>query len=555
MATEQQLIEALRKADAAGDTAAAQAIARRIASMRSGTMIDSSATRRSGFTQVGDPDIKRMADPTGTPFENLAAGTGKVFYDAARGLGQLAGVVSEEDVAESRRLDAPLMNTTAGQVGAVTGAAATMIGPGSLAKAAGAPAAVTRALMPTSVKGNAALGAAFGALQPVAPGESRLENAAMGAGGGAAGGYIGQKIAGLGRAQSPRVPDQRAAAIRSARGEGYVLPPSEMGAGLIARTAEGLSGKQQIGQAASSKNQAITNRLARRAIGLPDDAPLNVETLQAVRNSAGEAYEAISSIGTVQPGMGYFRALQRLTKDARQAAKDFPKGTPNPLLDVVESIKARQFDARSAVEQIKSLRDRASEAGRQGNDRLAGQIKKAAGILEDALEQQALKLGQPELARNFRESRQLIAKTYTIQDALTDATGDVSAPVLARLKRTTPISGELKKAADAAEAFPKALQTLKDPYRAFSPMDLAAGSYGVGASSPMLAAFLARPLVRAGALTSPVQSVLARQATQGRMLPQIIPDSSRAQMLLRAQERALPAGMVGLLGSQDEERY
>lgn len=139
------------------------------------------------FRQVGDPDIARWRDPTGGPGENFAAGIGKSFYDTARGVGQLVGAVSTEDVEQSRRLDEPLTRTTGGQFGQIAGSVAQVVGPGAVAKAAGAPAMVTNALMPTSLGGNIAQGAAFGALQPVGEDDSRLQNIAIGAGAGGVG--------------------------------------------------------------------------------------------------------------------------------------------------------------------------------------------------------------------------------------------------------------------------------------------------------------------------------------------------------------------------------
>lgn len=172
--------------------AAAQNLAAAGASMPSA---GSNAARLGQFQQIGDPDIKRMANPTGTPFENFAAGAGKAMYDTARGIGQLAGVVSEEDVAESRRLDAPLMRTTAGQLGNITGYAAQIIGPGAVAggvakaapSAAPAANAVRAAFLPASLPGNIAQGAALGALQPTVQDGERLNNVFMGGGFGGVG--------------------------------------------------------------------------------------------------------------------------------------------------------------------------------------------------------------------------------------------------------------------------------------------------------------------------------------------------------------------------------
>lgn len=114
-----------------------------------------------------------------TPDENFDAGMGKAVVDSGRGVRQIAlhighhlGLVSNEGLAndqstidEAKKNDAPLLQTGAGAGGYLAGSAAeTALLPGS-----------------GSVLGNAALGAATGALQPVASDESRLQNAGLGA--------------------------------------------------------------------------------------------------------------------------------------------------------------------------------------------------------------------------------------------------------------------------------------------------------------------------------------------------------------------------------------
>lgn len=56
-----------------------------------------------------------------SPLEAGLAGAGKTVADVGRGAGQWLGLVSRDDVAESRKLDAPLMETTAGKVGNFAG--------------------------------------------------------------------------------------------------------------------------------------------------------------------------------------------------------------------------------------------------------------------------------------------------------------------------------------------------------------------------------------------------------------------------------------------------
>lgn len=556
MATEQELITALRKADAAGDTAAAQAIARRIASMRTSQpsasgVTSPNASRLTGYTPGRDPEIARMSNPTGSGVENFFAGMGQQQYETARGVGQLLGAVTPEQIEESRKLDAPLGKTTSGQLGQITGAALQFIGPAAVAKAAGAPAQVMRFFAPTTAPGAAAQGAAFGAVQPALSSDERIANAALGGAGGYAGARIGQGIANMAKPNAPTVPTQRAAVIDEARAAGYVLPPSEMGAGMATRALEGLSGKIQIGQAASTRNQSVTNNLAKRALGIPEDAPLTVEALEAVRAQAGQAYDAIGSIGTVRPNLTYFRTLNNLTKEARQALKDFPEAQRSPIIDAVESLKVPQFDARSALAQIKSLRDQASSLPPERRS-LAGAYRKAANALERAMEDHANKIGKPDLAKNFRSARELIAKTYTVQEALNTATGDVSAKVFGKLKaKGKPLSGDLKTIGSVAEAFPKATQALDTPYRAFSPLDLAAGGFGAGSANPLLLAAVAgRPGVRGALLSGPMQELLKRQALTGRSFTSgpILPNSPAWQRVLDEQRRALTGAGAGLLG-------
>lgn len=113
--------------------------------------------------------------------ELFLAGVGKGMTDIGRGIGQRLGMVSEEDVARSRQLDQPLMETTAGTVGNVAG---------------GVAAALPATLIPgvNTYAGAAALGAGLGALQPTVEGESPITNAVIGAPLGMAGQFAGNML-------------------------------------------------------------------------------------------------------------------------------------------------------------------------------------------------------------------------------------------------------------------------------------------------------------------------------------------------------------------------
>lgn len=82
----------------------------------------------------------------------------------------------QRSIDERRERDAPLSNTGAGMAGNVVGNLTQILGPGIALRGTVAG----RALLPTTIRGNAAQGAVLGGLQPTATGESRGTNAAIG---------------------------------------------------------------------------------------------------------------------------------------------------------------------------------------------------------------------------------------------------------------------------------------------------------------------------------------------------------------------------------------
>ncbi len=161
-------------------------------------------------------DMERMADPTSgmSTGEKLAAGAGKAVSDLYLGAKERLGFASPQDVEESRKLDAPLMNTGAGKVGNVLGNIGaflpTMLIPGV-----------------NTYTGAAATGAAFGALQPTTKNESVLSNTAIGGVSGLAGQAIGR---GIGRVLQPvqkgLSPEEQQLAAAAAK-EGIPLTPGQ----------------------------------------------------------------------------------------------------------------------------------------------------------------------------------------------------------------------------------------------------------------------------------------------------------------------------------------
>lgn len=362
--------------------------------------------------------------------------------------------------------------------------------------------------------------------------EDRAKGFATGAGAAIAGGTAGallSKGAGYGanklaqRMASSGAAKQSANAVRDAtlaasREAGYVVTPSQAGSGgLINSILEGVGGKIKTQQAASVRNQAVTDSLVRKTLGMADDAPITREALAAVRNQAGQQYEAMRQLGKIQADDQFKAALSSLSSKSRNANNSFPGLTKeNPVDEIVKALDQSTFDASDAVDAIAILRDRADTLYSSGDKAAGKSIKAISTALEDVLERSASASGNPNLASAFKDARKLIAKTYSAQSALNEGAGTVSAAKLGQqLARGKPLSGEMRIAAEFAQAFPKAAQSGVDvpPY---SVLDAAAGSFALGSGNALLAAVPAvRPLARASVLSPAYQRLMVNPPSYG----------------------------------------
>lgn len=402
---------------------------------------------------------------------------------------------TNESIAEANKIDAPLLDTRAGKVGSFIGTTA-----------AAAPAMLVPGA--NTYVGAGLIGAGTGFATTEGGLDERLQGAKYGALGGVTGKALGDAT-GAGaryvkssrdasRAATQTANASRDATLQAGREAGYVVTPSQAGSGgIVNNTLEALGGKIKTQQAASVKNQAVTDQLARKALGLADDTPLAPETFKAVRDAAGASYENLRSLGTIQADKTYSTAINQLAQQSRNAGKSFPGLAKNDLEAVVSSLDQKAFDAGDAIDAVRLLRDSAESAYAKGDKGLGKAYRSASTALEDMLDRAAQQSGSPELVGSFRQARQQIAKSYTVENALNQGAGTVNANKLAQqLAKGKPLSGYLKTAAQFAQAFPKATQS-NVTVPAFSPLDVFSGGVGVGTGNPLLVGLTAsRPVAR-----------------------------------------------------------
>lgn len=248
---------------------------------------------------------------------------------------------------------------------------------------------------------------------------------------------------------------------------GYVIPPSMVNPSFKNRLLESQSGKFETAQLAATKNQAVTDNLVRKTFGLADDAPLSQDAMKAIRADAGKVYEQIKGAGAIQADTAYTQALDAIKAKYKTAAKDFPSlgptnmhGKPVDVIgDLVDGLRVNKFDSSSAIDAIGVLRETADKAFLAKDKTLGKAAKDAAKAMEDVIERHLQTTGDQAMLKAFKDARQTIAKTYTVDKALREGAGTVDARVLGReVQKGKPLSGELLAAGQFGNVFNKAAQ-------------------------------------------------------------------------------------------------
>jgi hypothetical protein len=257
---------------------------------------------------------------------------------------------------------------------------------------------------------------------------------------------------------------------------------------------ESISGKQATQQIASTRNNEVTGKLVRQSLGVADDAPLSRGGLEAIRKAEGSAYARVADLS--DSAAADLEALKTARNEAQGWFKAYNRSArPDDL--------AKAKEARALTE-----------------------------TLESALEQHASAAGKDQLIPALREARKRIAKTYTVERALTDASGNVDAKVLGRMyEKGLPLSDGLDTAGRFGSAFgtiAKTPETIGSPaaHNLKSLASLGLGLAGGATMGPMGVASAAVPFI-----APPVaRSIMFRQGAQKGLIP-AAPTMGRAGML------------------------
>lgn len=295
--------------------------------------------------------------------------------------------------------------------------------------------------------------------------------------------------------------------LEAGQNAGYVVPPSTVNPSTSNKFLESLGGKEATAIDAALKNQSVTNSLARKAVGLAENEPISKGALEAVRKEAGDAYKVLRGVGDVELDKQATQGLDDIV--AKYTSSDLAKAISggNDIPKIVQAVKDESLTGTKIVDAIALLRDKANAAYGSGDKALGGAYKQVSKQLEDLMERN---LSGGELSA-FRDARTLIAKTYTVEKALNDSTGNVVATKLAsQLAKGKPLTGELATAARFAGIAPQAAkEVVSSPARH---TDVALG--GLAAVLEHQPWYLAFPFARLGAREGLLSQTGQRLLTQ-----------------------------------------
>jgi hypothetical protein len=252
----------------------------------------------------------------------------------------------------------------------------------------------------------------------------------------------------------------RDANLLAAQKEGYVVTPGSLdptGANILK---ERIAGKTHLEQLASIKNQATTDNLARKAVGLPENAQLTPEVMKGIREAEyTKGYAPLKNLGNVVADDAYLDDLAKIEATYTGPSKSFPEAVPDEVGKLISKYTVDRFDAADAVDVVKNLREQASANFRKGENALAKSQLDISTALEGRLARVLETSGDPSLAgllEQFKASRQRMAVSHTVEEAIRKGSGSVDAKKLARdIQNDKFMTGDLKTAAEFANTFPR----------------------------------------------------------------------------------------------------
>lgn len=382
--------------------------------------------------------------------DKLFAGIGKSAYDTARGVGQLFGVVDEQDVAEARARDEALMDTGAGLVGNIAGQALQMAVP------LGGGGRVASLLGRAAPYANAATrGAVFAGLQGTTEGESRATNAAIGGALGAAGQGVADFAGRIARGVD--MDEVTRGLLARAEDAGLRLNVGQVTENPMVRTV--VSQMERLPFSGASKandaNQTAFNRAVGGTFGAADDK-VTADVFRAAKGRIGSEFERLSEQNALRVTPELQATLSSISDDAsRLTAGD---GTGRAVSNWVSDLLSKAEDGVIPGRVYQSFDSKIGKAMKAGGEaaNYLGDVRSAVRAAMDEsiapADQAAWQLARQQWG-NLKTIEPLVAKSPTGDIAPAQLMGRVTADNASKVRMASGNGGRLGELAQVGSRF------------------------------------------------------------------------------------------------------
>lgn len=400
-----------------------------------------------------DAERSRMYDEMGAA-EKVAVQLGRGFDRFGTGVAQLAADLIPGDQGEESLTQRATDNREMGRVlsekpGGVVLPLVAELAPGLIAggvasagiKAAAAKAApalagaVSNAGAAGRVAKGAGIGAGFGSIAPVAEGDSRAENMAMGAAFGAGGAGLGEVAS---RAVTP-LSKSAGAVNKTIRAEldrlGLRVPPAKLAdsKGLSILEASGKSSPLTAGafNAADKNNVRVISKLAADEIGEKGATKLTPEVLDRAYERVGNVFKSVRAVKEIPIKPQFLAKLGDIkSKYSHSNIPSLQNSSIEPILDDMAKLAA---NGKMTGSEYHSIASRLSSMAKTQATSAAGDRDAAIALMsiKDALDdvaEDALSGAQREA---FKKARYQYMRLMQLKSAnAIDASGDIKISAL-----------------------------------------------------------------------------------------------------------------------------
>lgn len=325
-------------------------------------------------------------------------------------------------------------------------------------------------------------------------------------------------LAAIGGARTPKpaaqlTPEQQA--LAEAAGQGLKVPLGQMTDSKIIKGIEAFAGRKALGDKASEVNRDVVSNQAKQVLGLKPTDEITIGSFDKYRDQQGKAYDVLRSTNYGRDTS--FTDNLKTKADELRLLDDPASDSAANLIDRYSN--KLYFGGNELVEKIKSLRAKGrKDMSSQDTDKIEmGKTRLfLAEQLEDLADRTLVDSKNANAVRNFREARQNIARSYTLEDTFNAVTGEVNARAIGKkMADGGLVPKELRTIGAASQFMPsdylKRVSQSSDG--GMTGTEAAGAAASVVSGRPDLAALLTgRAALRAGLMSSPVQRMMTPNA-------------------------------------------